>query len=296
MYSYFQDSDGNIMENAYSNNSFKSTSSGTVVSVGSGLSASNGTPIAVTSWSNNGAVYRNAYYLDSNGHVMTTNTTGSHPWSTPYNILTGDSALPNSPALAVCSDTHSVNTGLDGVRVYYASAKGYIREVGFDFSESNTPIWHMWATFPQSDANSGVSCALSNNVNHMYLRNSSTNQIQQWTWDYVNVTTWQMGVSGASNMTSGSDVAVTSDGGSTDHIFYQTSDGHIQHALYYGQSLSGFESLQAAAQGSKLTAAYYSANSDDGAMFMYQNATSSTRISFDQVTGSGQQIASGVVS
>lgn len=156
--------------------------------------AAPGSPIAATSWLSQGATYRQLFYFDSSGNVMTTNTTGSQAWPTAYNVLTGDSADPNTIALAVCSDTQPEGSGLDGIRVYYGSSKGYIQEVGMDFSEGTAqPIWHMWASFNGSDIDGGVSCAVSDNKNHMYLRNSS-GTLQQWQWDYVDVVAWTMGM------------------------------------------------------------------------------------------------------
>lgn len=134
------------------------------------------------------------FWLDGSGNVMTSNTTGTlQPWSLPYNILTNDTAAPNTIALAVCAGTAAENTGLDGIRVYYGSAScpssnstQCIREVGMDFFENSAqPVWHMWATFPGSDVASGVSCAASNNVNHLYWRDSGSGTLNQLQWNYT---------------------------------------------------------------------------------------------------------------
>ena len=50
---------------------------------------------------------------------MTSNTTGTQPWSEPYNILIGDSAAIDSNALSVISNTYMEPGGLNGIRVYY---------------------------------------------------------------------------------------------------------------------------------------------------------------------------------
>ncbi|KAK0267061.1 hypothetical protein LTR54_017106 [Friedmanniomyces endolithicus] len=132
--------------------------------------AANGTPIAATSWFSNGHTTRQVFFLDSSGNVTKSNTTGSQPWSTSYNVPTGDSVDPSTNALAVCSATAAQIIGLDGIRVYYGSgscpgttSSECIHEAGMDFFESTQPTWHMWVTFPGSDVKSGVTSAQSKN-------------------------------------------------------------------------------------------------------------------------------------
>ncbi|EMC97087.1 hypothetical protein BAUCODRAFT_147252 [Baudoinia panamericana UAMH 10762] len=294
LFSYYQRTDGALIELSYNSTNMQIVSNDTVVA---GSSAASGSPLAVTSWVSNSHTTRQLFYIDGNGNVMTTNTTGSNPWSVPYNVLTGDSADPDTIALTVCSGTAAQNTGLDGIRVYYGSgscpgttSSECIREVGMDFFESSQPVWHMWGIFPGSDVKSGVSCTLSNNVNHLYFRNTSTSTpvLQQWQWSYVDQyvnhnAAWRPIAQGSSNMTAGSDIAASSDG-TTDSIFYQSTDEHLERALYYGSNISNTVELGTAAQGTKLTAAY--ANSS--AMVIYQMSSNGS-VYYDMVTRGGQE-------
>jgi len=82
--------------------------------------------------------------------------------------------------------------------VYYASAQGYIREVGMNFKESTgLPIWHMWANFKQINTNSGIACAVCDNKNHLYMHNSTAQKMQRSQWDYITALAWTMNKSEA---------------------------------------------------------------------------------------------------
>ena len=123
---------------------------------------------------------------------MTTSTTGSTEWSKPYNVLIGDTAAPDSVALAACVDTKS-GSGLNGIRVYYASSYGMIREVGMDFDESiQHPVWNMWQVFNGTNNSGGVACALSDNISHVYLRSRRSKALQQYYWSYIDNDEWYL--------------------------------------------------------------------------------------------------------
>jgi len=192
MYLYYQDALGNIVESAYENGTMRAMSTETVVNI---TNAAQRSPIAATSWLLNGNIVRGIFYIDaSDGSVMTTNTTGTQPWSvsTPYNILTGDTADRETMALAVHSGNADLNQGLSGIRVVYGSSScgdisdvPCIREVGCDFFENSAqPVWHMWVAHNGSDVKSGVASVITNNVAHVYWRSADNDTLQQWTWDY----------------------------------------------------------------------------------------------------------------
>lgn len=192
MYLYYQDAQGNIVESAYENDTMRAMSTETVVNI---TNAAQRSPIAATSWLLNGNIVRGVFWVDaSDGSVMTTNTTGTQPWSvsTPYNILTGDTADRETMALAVHSGNADLNQGLSGIRVVYGSSScsgisdvPCIREVGCDFFENSAqPVWHMWAEHNGSDVKSGVASVITNNVAHVYWRSADNDTLQQWTWDY----------------------------------------------------------------------------------------------------------------
>jgi hypothetical protein len=60
----------------------------------------------------------------------------------------------------------------------------------------NVNPWTLWAEFGESDPYSGVATVLADTENHVYLVDSSTGSLQQWTWDYTNNddTSWQQGM------------------------------------------------------------------------------------------------------
>lgn len=65
---------------------------------------------------------RQVFYIDANGRIMSSNTTGANPWPPPYNILPDDSAMQGTKALAVCADTNA-DSGLNGLRVYFGNSR-----------------------------------------------------------------------------------------------------------------------------------------------------------------------------
>ena len=73
-----------------------------------------------------------------------------------------------------------------------SSDLGIIREVGMNFGSDP---WTLWAEFASSDVYSGVATLLVDTLNHLYLVNSTSGSLVQWTWDYsVNDNTaWQKG-------------------------------------------------------------------------------------------------------
>jgi hypothetical protein len=73
-----------------------------------------------------------------------------------------------------------------------SSQNGYIQEVGMNF---NSDPWTLWAGFAGSDVYSGVASLLWGNLNHLYLVNSTTGSLVQWTWDYTvnSDASWQKG-------------------------------------------------------------------------------------------------------
>lgn len=128
---------------------------------------------------------RQIFYFNGNDRLMAANTTDDEDWHPSYEIPEADPGTPGSMALSVEIDTKTQDTGLDGIRVYYPSSiYNRIQEVGMDFWESETYIWHSWAYFDRSDANSGVAAAYSNDETHVYMRNATTNRIEEWTWNY----------------------------------------------------------------------------------------------------------------
>ena len=66
-------------------------------------------------------------------------------------------------------------------------------DFGTDFSATSRPTWNMWEVFDDSDPVSGVAAVLTPGFSHVYLRNSTTKQMQQWMWHFVPSTTlWNM--------------------------------------------------------------------------------------------------------
>ena len=296
---YFEYTDGRIIESHYSDGQWAITDNDNITDknvVAPSNAATQASPLAAIAYTLYGTAYRQVFFITSDGQLKTTQTNGNGTWSSPSdNILKGDKASTRSYALAACADTQS--NGLNGIRVYYGSQNGYIQEVGMDFSESTeSPVWHMWASFPQSDASSGVACALNGNKNHMYLRNTSTTAgfVQQWTWDYVHVTNWLLGTTSPNDiaMAPGFDIAVANDGAGTDHVFYQLVNGTVIRALSDGSAatLHDYEALdaQTAYRGTKLAAAYLDPTGGTaGAVLMYQNATNVENLYTVEITRSG---------
>ena len=75
IYSYYQSPDGSIVENEHDDDALHVASNNTIVAASAG--AAKGSPLAVTSWQSNGATYRQLFFLDGDGRVLTTNTAGS---------------------------------------------------------------------------------------------------------------------------------------------------------------------------------------------------------------------------
>ncbi|KAF2171139.1 hypothetical protein M409DRAFT_51352 [Zasmidium cellare ATCC 36951] len=290
-FAYYVDDSGAIIEVEYPNGNWNQNQDAppkttNITSIGSGSD----TPIAAIAYTLQGDThYRQIFYFDNNGVVSTANTTGNGNWSTPYQPVTDQSSLPSTMSLAACADTTS--NALNGIRVYFGSSNNLIQEIGMDFSESSgDPIWHVWANFPGSDASAGVGCAIINNHNHMYLRNSSTSRLQQWTWDYINVSTWMIGANSSADngVAEGGSIAVTSDGQNTDYIFYQDTAKQTALAEYSGSGaaiadpMTTVESISAAPLGYSLAATWA-----NGAVVMNQNSTTPGDLLFSSVSRNG---------
>jgi hypothetical protein len=85
------------------------------------------------------------------------------------------------------------------------------------------------------------------------------------------------------------------DGVDTDYIFYEGSDGKLNRALYYGQSISNVKELNPLARGSKLSTTYDSSKSNNGATVFYQADGDHKEIQYETINRSGQKLQSGVV-
>ena len=171
-----------------------------------------------------------------------------------------------------------------------------IREVGRDFGDD--PAWYMWHTFPGSDVKIGVATVVADTVNHLYLVHTSSNILQQWTWDYAfndDGASWQKGVRAETNITAGSDIAAAYDGVSTDHIFYQDTDNQVIRALYYGSGITDFQEIAQATDNSKLSATYDTSSSNNGATIFYQPSNNTKAVEYQTTNRSGQELRSGIV-
>lgn len=294
VFTYYLASNGSIVESFSPSASQLNSSSTSRIIVESG--ALPGSPIAAISRQFQTATFRHIFYFDPAGNLLTTNASdsGNRTWHQPYNILTRDTANTDSPALAACAGTEDLN----GIRVYYGSKSNYIQEVGTDFTTANT-VWNMWYPFkPYSDATTGVACTINNGVNHVYLRNTSSQSIQQWTWDYGSNGSnggWKKGATGPNNLTAGGDMTAAFDGTSTDHIFYQADGGQIQRALFVNDGYSGYETLNTSAPGTRLSAAYVT-GSAVGAVLAYQDAsTDNAMVRTNTISFDGRIVASGLL-
>ncbi|KAK4501794.1 hypothetical protein PRZ48_007603 [Zasmidium cellare] len=290
-FSYYVDSSGAIIEVEYPNGNWNQNQNSppkttNITSIG----GSSNTPIAAIAYTLQGDThYRQIFYFDNNGVVSTANTTGNGNWSTPYQPVTDQSSLPSTMSLAACADTTS--NALNGIRVYFGSSNNLIQEIGMDFSESSgDPIWHVWANFPGSDASAGVGCAIINDHNHMYLRNSSTSRLQQWTWDYVNVSTWMIGANSSADngVAEGGSIAVTTDGQNTDYIFYQDTAKQTVLAEYTGSGASIADPMTSVKSISATPVGYSLATTwANGAVVMCQNSTMAGDLLYSTVSRNG---------
>ncbi|KAK5000990.1 hypothetical protein LTR66_000269 [Elasticomyces elasticus] len=293
LYSYYQNANGTIMETRYANSSVigaKGTHTDTSV-IAVVTDAAQRSPLGAVSYTIQGTVFRQIFYVNTIGQLKTTNTTGSNSWQTPFSILTSDSVASNSLALCTRADTASVH-GLNGIRVYYASFKGYIQEVGINFGST----WRQEFSFYGSDPSAGVGCADGSSVSNIYVRNSTTAAVRRFYWTYSpDIWGWQ-NVTMNQTIKSGSDIAVCNDGAGTDHIFYQEEPGgNIKRALAYDAVMSDSETLEVASAGSKLDALYVATGSNPGALVMYQNATDPSTLWFSQIARTGTEVANGAL-
>ncbi|KAF2720558.1 hypothetical protein K431DRAFT_89837 [Polychaeton citri CBS 116435] len=127
-----------------------------------------------------------------------------------------------------------------------------------DFTDS---VRNMWMKFPESDQDSGVSCVLADNFNHLYLRNSTTKAVQQWQWDYVDVSNWVLGPRSATNASTarGSDIAAANDGSGTDYVLWTSPNGALIRGMYLGRDsdyFQGYATDETASPSSKMSASF----------------------------------------
>ncbi|KAF2722966.1 hypothetical protein K431DRAFT_37026 [Polychaeton citri CBS 116435] len=201
-------------------------------------SAAPGSPIAGVSYNMNGTATWQIFFVDNTQNVMTTYSRDSslRSWSTPSSILSGLQAPLSAPAsgvvgLAACAD-NSTDGGLNGIRVYYGTQNNNVQEIGKDFSGSATN-WNFWYTFDgASDAYSGLGCVASATSSHLYMRNTSSNALVQWQFNYGTAGPWsQVFRYSVSDMPEGTNIAVTTDGASTDYVYYQQVNGSVFQAV-----------------------------------------------------------------
>jgi len=249
-YTYYVDANGELVEDFNENGAWGSTgnNTGNITTVATDADA--GSPIAVVSFVLANIGYRQIFYV-KNGRISTAKTTGSGTWPASYQILPQfvsasqfPLATPKSNALAAVADTQT--NALNGIRVYFGSTSGAILEVGMDFIASNMaqPTWHWYQTFNGSDAQSGVASVVVQNRNHLYLRNSTTGALQQLTWNYPSGPKWLLANSttaAANGVATGGAIAVTSDGQSTNYVFYQNTAGQSVRALSLSNGISDFD-------------------------------------------------------
>ncbi|TKA68351.1 hypothetical protein B0A55_13041 [Friedmanniomyces simplex] len=288
------DVDGAVLENQWENGLWLTSGHNISNTYVVTSDVAENSPLAAISYTLNSTTFRQLFFFDRNGLVTTVNTSGGSNWSKPYSVLPNATSLPNTLALAAVADTQS--TGLNGIRLYYGSTIGVIQELGVQFLEPpENPIWRTFTAFFDSDPDTGVACVLKNGSNHVYMRNSSTSALQQWQWDYANPDTamWQLGATTPRNesIARGAHIAVTTDGISTDYIFYQNANKQTVRALYYGQNISDFvsdlDSLNTASLGYRLSATW-STGSSRGAVALTQNSTAPTEMIYALITRNGQ--------
>lgn len=231
---------------------------------------------------------------------MAANTTNENVWNTAYQVPETDPATPDSLALSACVDTKAVNAGLSGIRMDYASSTdNRIEETGMDFWESEENIWHNWTYFGKSDPASGAACLLTDDVTHLYIRNSSTGAVAQWTWNYYDQ--YVNGVAGWSTATTGpsttgkTDLAAATDGDGTDYVFYQDNDGNLVRMLEYGQGLTNDLVIGPAARESRFAAAYGAIGSNEGVFVIYWTSNSPPQAVYRQLDRSGTVLLSGTL-
>ncbi|KAF7185321.1 hypothetical protein HII31_13300 [Pseudocercospora fuligena] len=292
LYMYYMSEGNQIVEAKYSNSNWQKQNRDLPASTTNITNdAADGSPIAAIHYTLQGnTIYRQIFFIGSNGLIATCNTTDNAAWSSPYNPVIDLKPSSTTKSLAAVADTSSGN--LYGIRVYFGSSAGYIQEIGTDFGEAEPPYWHSdWSWFNQSDPEAGVASVLINNNNHLYLRNSTTGLLQQWTWNYVTKDGWQVGAN-ASNSHSVAEngaVAALTDGQSTDMIFYQQSGGKTVMTTFSGNSFGNFvgdeKNLNSASIGYGIAAAW--AGNDGGAV-LNQNSSDSNELLLSSVATNGQ--------
>jgi hypothetical protein len=250
--------------------------------------AAKGSPIASVTYSfNDGAQHRQIFFYDTNGLIATTNATNDGAWSEVYNPWPKITKYPGAKGLAACVGTD--DGGLKGMRVYLANDNGYIQEIGFDFDSSRSPSWNAWMPFDGSDREAGVACNIVGDTNHLYFRNKTTSLLHQWTWDYSDVNaSWTAGPRSTNTpVVHGGSVATTSDGKSTEYLFFQSDGGNVVNGLFTGGSLSefteGVSTLNAASADYHLAAVW-----TDEATMLNQIAGGPNQLAFSMVSRDGE--------
>lgn len=282
------DEDNQIIEAEYLNKTWLSPDGEphTVMNITS--RAAKGSPIAAVTWSfDDGAQHRQIFFYDSDGSLGTTNATNEGAWGEVYNPRPDITSYPNAKGLAACVGTNE--GGLKGMRVYVARSEGYIQEIGFDFGSSSYPNWYVWEAFKDgSDPEAGIACNIVDDINHLYFRNKTTSLLHQWTWDYTDIYRWRAGPRSTNTpVAEGGSIATTSDGKSTDYLFFQSDDNAFFNGLFTGGSMSDFttgvSTLNEASDEYHLAAVW-----TDEATMLNQIADSPNELAFSRVSRDGE--------
>ncbi|USW55841.1 hypothetical protein Slin15195_G091600 [Septoria linicola] len=250
LYAYYTDAAGRFLEGKYEGGSWDQNNmvaEQAKITTAIRSAPEPGTLLAAVSYTRDNTPVRQLFFLDTVGVIRSINNTGSG-WDEPYRIMSDQSSLPQSQALAACADTN--------VNGFGAS----IPELAYDFEESVVD-WRVETIFNGSDPRAGVACTVSSSASNLYLRNSTTNALQQLTYNFTSKT-WDPGASSDSScpVESRGSIAAATDGQSTDYIFYRSNNKTVQAFFSPGQNItetqSDIESLNYATVGYRLTAGW----------------------------------------
>ena len=280
---YFQDSAGRLIERTYANEWLQSPEG---IAYNESVILENAeldTALAAVTYSDNGHIFRQIFFIDGKGMVQTTNSSSASdfskgPWSDPLTISDAPAGSDPSTGLAACADVSNIY----GIRVYYGLSDGGIRELALSFGD--TSEWYATRDFMLGDAASGIGCTIHGTFEegpwiNLYMRTTDTEQLQKAYWDSTldPGEDWLVDSIGRS-VPRTAPVAVCNDGQFSEYLFYQASNDWLQGWEASPQSVGGtihdFLNIAEATNDTRLASAYYG----NGTLTLFRNATDASSI------------------
>ncbi|MCJ1259511.1 hypothetical protein MMC24_007349 [Lignoscripta atroalba] len=237
---YYQDNAGNIRQHVYQNGIWDANNNIVVAS-----NARDGGPLmAVTYTMNEETTWRVIYINKEDFLEEAISSNKSTGWTTGP-LGSGRFKASDSSGVGLSACWHDYWYGYNnnktggGIRLYYGSAEGSIKELGWSYGST---AWDSWSTFPDTNPDGGVECTVRGlSITNVWLLNTNGELEQRW-YDFNtsartanhSTNTWVKGLTHSNVLTNSAISAISISNNTQKFIHYQQPDGKIIQLLATG--------------------------------------------------------------